>query len=66
MGLMHHHRRVRALRELAAQAPPDVAAISPLALTTEPAVGPAASAASRAVAESIAAQQQKQKAPQRH
>ena len=64
MGLMHHHRRVRALRDLAA-APPEAVAVSPLALSVEVNAGSDASAASRSVAESIAAQQQK-KAPQRH
>ncbi len=68
MGLMHHHRRVRALRDLAAApvaAPPEAVAVSPLALSVEVNAGSDASSASRSVAESIAAQQQK-KAPQRH
>ncbi len=65
MGLMHHHRRVRALRELAAASPPEAVAVSPLALSVEVNAGSDASSASRSVAESIAAQQQK-KAPQRH
>ena len=68
MGLMHHHRRVRALRDLAAApvaAPPEAVAVSPLALSVEVNAGSDASTASGSVAESIAAQQQK-KAPQRH